>query len=90
MENQTPQSETIPSEIFKETLKNELNLDDNKINEKIVKIAKCNVYSDIENERNKILKDIKSNMTFGLKIKIGVMVIIILGFILSSCWLIYR
>ena len=90
MENQKPQSETTPSEIFKETLKKELNLDDGKINEKIVNIAKCNVCSDIENERNKILKDIKSNMTFGLKIKIGITVVITLGLILFGCWLIYR
>ena len=39
MENQTPQSETIPSEIFKETLKNELNFI--KI---VVKFYKCFVF----------------------------------------------
>lgn len=70
MKNVNPTTETELIGILKKTLKNELHIDENKIDKKIVEITKWSFRTDIDNEINKILNELKSNMSITTILKL--------------------
>ena len=88
MKNRKPKEDYSPSELFQNFLKNELKFSDEKVREKMAEIAKCNVHSEIYRERNRLLKSIRENMTFGQKVKILVTVGFIVTIVLFVAWVI--
>ncbi len=80
MDNPINEEELL--KILKETMKNELNIDEKNIQKKLITISKWGCRDELNKEANKILKDIKSNMTFIniLKHSIKIMIVLILFF----------
>jgi hypothetical protein len=82
MKKANPATESELIDVLKETLKKELHIDQNKVEQKIVEITKWGFRSEIDQEINKILTEVKSNMCVGtvLKIALKVVVLIVLIF----------
>lgn len=85
MDSDISKIEHEPKQTLVETLENQLKVSKDKVEKDIIKVIHCNIKIDIQEEIDGILKDIKSNMTFGVKLKIAVILLITTGL---SCLLV--
>ena len=81
MENDISKITHEPKQTLVDTLENQLKIDKRTVEKDIIKVIECNIKSDIEKEIDNIMRDIKSNMTFCVKLKIAVTLLIVLGLI---------
>lgn len=81
MDDADPKIEHEPKQTLVETLENQLKVGKDKVEKDIIKVIHCNIKIDIQEEIDSILKDIKSNMTFVVALKIIITLIMLLGLI---------
>ncbi len=81
MENSIPKTEHKANPTLVETLETELNIDKHKAEKSVIDVITCNIRADIDTEIDKILKEVRSNITFGVILKIVFTLILCFGLI---------